>query len=416
MARRASMDSVLVGTVASALMSAMVLMAPCALAGPITPPPGPVASTPGPEPRIAINGVNTPGDSNSIYKISQPGSYYLTGNLAGASGKHGIEISADNVTIDLMGHSLDGAPGSLSGIVNDGARVSVVVRNGTLREWGSHGVLLINTTSAMVERVIVHGCGGGGITAAGNSIVLDSSAYQNGGVGISVTTNGVISGCSARENGENGIAAGNGSAIVSCSARQNVENGIAAGMSSVIANCSAFDNQIHGISVVVGIITGSSAGSNGASGIVGSSQTRVSNCTATDNSVAGVIVGSASVVQECVVSTNASHGISVSADSIVTGNMCDGNGTDGAGAGIFVSSSDNRIEGNSCTDSAVGIDVTFAGNTIISNTCASNTLNWRVVAGNVCQVVVAATNPVLISGNAGGVSPGTTNPWANFSY
>ena len=48
-----------------------------------TPPAGPVASTPGPEPRTAVNAASTPGDADSLYRITQPGSYYLTENLAG---------------------------------------------------------------------------------------------------------------------------------------------------------------------------------------------------------------------------------------------------------------------------------------------------------------------------------------------
>ena len=50
-----------------------------AFSGSLTPPAGPVAPTPGPEPRIAINATNTPGDADSVYRIAQPGSYYLTG-------------------------------------------------------------------------------------------------------------------------------------------------------------------------------------------------------------------------------------------------------------------------------------------------------------------------------------------------
>ena len=47
-------------------------------AGPLDPPAGPVASTyktlTEVEPRIAINATNTPGDADSIYKVTQPGS------------------------------------------------------------------------------------------------------------------------------------------------------------------------------------------------------------------------------------------------------------------------------------------------------------------------------------------------------
>jgi hypothetical protein len=69
------------------VVSALILVATAGLliAGPLTPPAGPVTSTYKPlsdvEPRIAINAVNTPGDSSSVFLITQPGSYYLTGNV-----------------------------------------------------------------------------------------------------------------------------------------------------------------------------------------------------------------------------------------------------------------------------------------------------------------------------------------------
>ena len=51
----------------------------------LDPPVGPITSTfktlTEVEPRIAINATNTPGDADSIYIISQPGSYYMTGNI-----------------------------------------------------------------------------------------------------------------------------------------------------------------------------------------------------------------------------------------------------------------------------------------------------------------------------------------------
>ena len=35
------------------------------------------------EARIIVNATNTPGDGTNSYIISAPGSYYLTGNIAG---------------------------------------------------------------------------------------------------------------------------------------------------------------------------------------------------------------------------------------------------------------------------------------------------------------------------------------------
>ncbi len=74
--------------------------------GPLTPPgaPAPTMTTLDQvEPRITVNATNTPGDADSLYKITQPGSYYLSGNLTGVSSKIGIEIATNNVTLDLMG-------------------------------------------------------------------------------------------------------------------------------------------------------------------------------------------------------------------------------------------------------------------------------------------------------------------------
>lgn len=60
-----------------------------AVAGDLNPPAGPVAPTMKTldevEPRIAINRVNTPGDADSLYKITQPDSYDLTGNNTAAA-------------------------------------------------------------------------------------------------------------------------------------------------------------------------------------------------------------------------------------------------------------------------------------------------------------------------------------------
>src|SRR5262245_16199985 len=87
--------------------AAVVLVAWLSPVGDLAPPAGPVAPTMKPlshvEPRTPITTATTPGDSDALFVISTPGSYYLTGNVAGALGKHGIEVTAPNVTIDLSG-------------------------------------------------------------------------------------------------------------------------------------------------------------------------------------------------------------------------------------------------------------------------------------------------------------------------
>src|SRR5262245_43726281 len=106
----------------SCILLASVLIA---YAGSLTPPAGPIAPTMKTlaeiEPRTPIGPTTTPGGPNSLYRITQPGSYYLTGNVQGVAAKAGIEIVASQVTIDMHGFELVGAAGSLAGIdMNNG--------------------------------------------------------------------------------------------------------------------------------------------------------------------------------------------------------------------------------------------------------------------------------------------------------
>ena len=57
---------------------------------------------------IEVNSVNTPGDATAEFVISQPGSYCLANNIVGESGKSGIRIDADSVTLDLGGFAMLG--------------------------------------------------------------------------------------------------------------------------------------------------------------------------------------------------------------------------------------------------------------------------------------------------------------------
>src|SRR5438045_1078006 len=79
-------------------------------AGDINPPAGPVTPTMRTldqiEARVIVNATNTPGDGTSTFIISAPGSYYLSANITGDPGKHGVSIQADDVTLDLNGFAL----------------------------------------------------------------------------------------------------------------------------------------------------------------------------------------------------------------------------------------------------------------------------------------------------------------------
>lgn len=116
-----------------------------AQAGPLNPPGGPVTSTGKTltevEPRVAINATNTPGDAEYSFKITQPGSYYLTGDIIGVAGKNGINIAASHVTLDLNGFSVRGNGPFQDGIaaVAGGLR-NIQIYNGSAVGWGRYGV------------------------------------------------------------------------------------------------------------------------------------------------------------------------------------------------------------------------------------------------------------------------------------
>ncbi|MCK6476218.1 MAG: right-handed parallel beta-helix repeat-containing protein [Phycisphaerales bacterium] len=330
-------------------------------AGPLDPPAGPVSETHKAltevEPRIAISAATTPGDGDSTFKITQPGSYYLTGNVTGASGKSGIEIAASGVTIDLNGFALLGVSGSLSGVKAATAVQSITIRNGTVSGWGIRGIDIAAAavTGVRLESITCSSNSGDGIAAFSRCVVQNCVMNQNGGYGLLVNTEAVVEDCTANGNGIDGISVGAGAVISRCVCRSNIGNGI---------RCA----------------------SNGFSSIT-----------------------------ECVSVENGVDGIRVNLGVYVASNSCAFNGTVTTGAGIRVTGGDCRIESNSSLSNDVGIQVDAPGNIVVKNTCSGNPNNWSVVAGNTILVVNAATAGA-VSGNSGGTAPGSADPNANFTY
>jgi len=363
----------------------LLLSAVWLYAGPLNPPAGPITSTyktlTEVEPRVAISLTNTPGDADSLFKITQPGSYYLTGNVTGVAAKHGVEIAVaangPSVTIDLMGFELAGVPGSLDGIsVTATGTRNVAVHNGTVRAWGGDGIDVLNSTNNLLEDLRVEGNGGRGILAGAASTLTGCTAYSNTGIGISANVGNTVTGCTANSNGGTGISTNSGSTVTGCTAL-----------------------------------------SNGGDGIRASAGGTVTGCTASFNTADGINAGGGSTVTGCTAYANTGDGIEVTNDCRVTDNTCDSNGI-GDGAGIHATSSDNRIEGNNCTDADRGIDVDLAGNIIIKNTCSGNVINWTIAANNVCGPILDRTVPAsaAISGNSAPDSTLSTHPHANFTY
>lgn len=387
-------STVVLGGVAVSAVAALLF------AGPLTPPAGPIASTYKTlhevEPRIVINATNTPGNVNGTFVITQPGSYYLTGNVTGEVGKHGILIGSDGVTVDLNGFTLTGVPGAFSGVGHSVSSYrNVTVRNGTATGWAN----------------------GVAITGAGNR-VEGVRASENVGNGILLSTNGIIESCTASDNGTNGISVGNGCVVRGCTSYLNDGTGVAGSGSTAVSDCNAYSNAT-GFNLGLGsTIIGCSARDNTADGFVVSSASVVSNCSAYSNTGDGIRAASTSVtISGCTASFNSADGIEVPGNCHVINNICDSNGVGaGVGMGIKATGTDSRIEGNSLMRNDFGMDVQLSGNFIVRNSAAGNTTNYQIIANNKVGTIVSAPNSLAINGSTGGAGVGSTDPWANFSY
>lgn len=200
-------------------------------AGPLSPPPGPVTPTyktlQEVEPRVAVQSL--PGSATAVFVISQPGAYYLAGNVSGVAGKHGIEITASNVSLDLNGFALIGVSGSNDGVrCAIGATTEIDIRNGTVRDWG-----------------------GSGIYGAGQGKLQDVMAANNHGLyGITMGAHSIITRCTARGNaGFAGIGVAYWSSITDCVSVENEGSGFDAAQGTILRGNVARDNAADGIMV-----------------------------------------------------------------------------------------------------------------------------------------------------------------------
>lgn len=392
--------------------AAIVVATGSLLAGPLNPPSGPIASTyktlTEVEPRIAINAINTPGNTASVFRITQPGSYYLTANVVGESGKHGIDIASSGVTLDLNGFEVIGngaASGAFDGVRTATGIKNVTVRNGHVRSWGDDGVELaniVNSIGARVENVQATGNGGSGIVCStDNGHVIQCSAVGNTGIGLAVGQGGSVLDSTAFTNGDDGIHVGFGCTITNCTSDNNTGDGIEASNGTTISGCSFL--------------------ANGGSGINIFSSITVRNCTAVSNTLYGIDADTSCHIEGCTANSNQLDGIRIGSRGVVRNNLANSNGPSEIGAGIHGIGSDTRFEGNTCNNNDFGITVDGTGNMIISNTCANNVQAFVFAADNFYGPIIDRRIPTTVpstpavAGFAATGTMGSTDSRANFA-
>jgi len=242
------------------VLSALMILSQCVtgiLAGDLDPP-GLPQPTAGPEPRIAVNAENTPGDANSVFQIVGAGSYYLTGNVNVGSGLNGIEIISSDVTLDLNGFTVlrgrfpSNDPPTLDGIVVMDGLEGVTIRGGSISRMGGAGLRGNAVISIRVENLNVSLCGSG-VNAGPGALVSGCSSIGNDSTGFNIFGDSIIERCLARDNGTSGILL-NGNGII---ARDNVcsSNGVAgiAFNAGTFGSC-AEDNLVRGNSTGFSIL------------------------------------------------------------------------------------------------------------------------------------------------------------------
>jgi hypothetical protein len=345
--------------------------------------------------------------------IDTPGSYVLTSNLQVSTNFNCIQISADNVTLDLNGFALTG-PGTGSGgsgiYVNGYSNITIM--NGTVKDFRSSGIYFLSSAKIQLKDLKCTNNGQRGIYVE-NATVVNCIAEENLTDGIRAYYS-TVKDCTSNDNTEDGIDVLS-STVLNCQAYSNTGRGIYSRRSSLtnctvtfsgdhgieasdstLSNCTSYGNNAeaqYGIHLTDSIATGCAANENYYGFYAENSslnncianmnddwgyrvdKATISNCSATNNGATGFIIDSSSVITNSTANSNGYNGFSPVQYSVITNCTANSNSHYGIRVG-----SHNRIEGNNVNynghtgESGYGIIAESAciQNYVIKNTCSDN--------------------------------------------
>jgi hypothetical protein len=365
-----------------------------ALAGPLDPPPGPVAPTMKPldqvEPRIPIDRLP--------YTISISGSYYLTESLVGVAGEVGILVRARRVTIDLNGFELRGAAGTLDAIqVIEGITpcADLVVRNGAIFGWERVGINASCVSGSVFENLRIEGNAGFAILAADFAVARNVRALDNG-TGIEFGVGAFVDKVFAADNRDDGIGVDARSVVVNSSAINNQGIGVRAGPRSVVENVTASGNTAVGVRLEAGSTgTRITAEENANIGIALNGKGVLVDSVAANNTPTGILAFAGSRIERCAVSDNATNGIVLNGPGVLKDNTLVDNPTQ-----ILLNNDGSRVEGNDLSGGTTGVKGAGTGNLVVRNLVRGAKTPFDLAPGNLLGPVSTTM---------------TDHPWANFT-
>lgn len=328
----------------------VLIAAGAADAGPLEPPPGPVAPTMKTldqvEPRISID----PADAPIV--INARGSYYLTGNIIATDfGESAIRINVGDVTLDLAGF---------------------MIRNSELGEWNYGVIIASGADSIEIRNGTIRGCVFDGVRAWETSglRLFDLRLHHNGNAGVAQSAGDAV--------------------IDRCDLRHNNFGALLQGRRSMVTNTIASHNGLLGIRV--------------------GSESMVSDCIALHNGTTGISVALGSTVRSCLTHDNGEHGILTQSLTLAEGNLATSNGwaegIDG-GAGIYANGNSIRVDSNHMASNQHGLIAEALQDVgvivFVRNSAFNNGTNYVIDVGS----------PIVgpITASAGGAQ---TNAWSNF--
>ncbi|HEX4826211.1 MAG TPA: right-handed parallel beta-helix repeat-containing protein [Candidatus Polarisedimenticolaceae bacterium] len=166
----------------------------------------------------ALAGGITPGDGPGFpVQISVSGSYRLTSDLNGAAGFDGIDVAADNVTIDLNGFTIYGLAGGITDGISLGVSKNVEIKNGTVRGFTRDGIFTAAASQFIrVINVRVIGNLTFGIDLEGQGNTIEGCTALNSNTGMRAFDGSLVTDSVARGNSSFGLVLNGPSGYRSC--------------------------------------------------------------------------------------------------------------------------------------------------------------------------------------------------------